>query len=274
MGQLPGCLPTPSGAALAMDSPVHCGLRSFFFSKSDKFSETSHTNVREAHVFYVRIRGLPPRNLTPSLPSTVRPNPTRWSTMPTTGDVNAALAAYQSATDTTRSEHEKQLIKELEHYAKRIVWLTLHQERPEIVNEGVQYILSNIHDFRGDSKFRTYVYTLIQRYCFREMQLKIDRKETSLTDLRAEMEASLASYELDGDARMTLDKIRKNLSDDEKELIDRKLEGYKTAEIAQLSSTSTSTIEGRWRRLCAKVRQNEAKRTKTYRNNPRLNRQR
>ena len=192
-----------------------------------------------------------------------------------TGDVNAALAAYQSATDSSRSEHERILIKELENYAKKIVWLTLRREHPEIVNEGVQYILSHINDFRGDSKFSTYVYTLIKRYCFREMKLKMDRNETSLTDLQAQMEANLASYELDGDARLTLDQIRKNLSDDEKELIDRKLEGYKTAEIAQLSSISTATIEGRWRRLCARVRRSEARRTRTYRNNAhRLKRQR
>lgn len=187
--------------------------------------------------------------------------------MPTT-DVNAALAAYQCATDSTRSDLERGLIKALERYAKKIVWLKLHQDRPETVNEAVQYVMAHLTDFRGDSKFSTWVYSVIQRYCYRELQRKIENKEKLFSDFHDYQVEGLASYELDGNARLTLDRLRKSLSADENDLIDRKLQGYTNTEIAHQTSAATSTIEGRWRRLCAKLRQSEAKRTKADRKHP------
>jgi RNA polymerase sigma-70 factor (ECF subfamily) len=186
--------------------------------------------------------------------------------MPTTnGDVNAALAAHRCATDLTRSDLQSALIEALEHYAKRIVWLKLHQERPEIVNEAVQYVMAHLGDFRGESKFSTWVFSIVQRFCYRELEVKISNKEVLFSDYHSTHQVErLASYELDGDARITLDRLREALSDDENNLIDRKLEGYTNAEIAESEATSTTAIEGRWRRLCAKLRQNETKRIRTY----------
>lgn len=187
--------------------------------------------------------------------------------MPTT-DVNAALAAYQSATDSTRTGLERRLIKALETYAKKIVWLKLHQDRPETVNEAVEYVMAHLEAFKGDSKFSTWVYSVVQRYCYRELQRKIESKEKLFSDFPDQQVQGLASYQLDGNARLTLDRLRKSLSADENDLIDRKLQGYTNTEIAHLTSTTTSAIEGRWRRLCAKLRQSEAKRTKADRKHP------
>ena len=184
--------------------------------------------------------------------------------MPTT-DVNAALAAYQSATDSTRSDRERGLIKALEHYAKRIVWLQLRQDRPEVVNEAVQYVMAHLADFRGDSKFSTWVYSVVQRYCYRELQLKINSREalfSAFPDFKVE---GLASYELDGHARIDLDRLTKTLSKEQRNLINYKLQGYTSAEIAQLLKISTATVESRWRRLCTKLRKLEAERTETHR---------
>jgi RNA polymerase sigma factor (sigma-70 family) len=141
------------------------------------------------------------------------------------------------------------------------VWLKLHQERPEIVNEAVQYVMAHLGDFRGESKFSTWVFSIVQRFCYRELEVKISNKEVLFSDYHSTHQVErLASYELDGDARITLDRLREALSDDENNLIDRKLEGYTNAEIAESEATSTTAIEGRWRRLCAKLRRNETKR--------------
>jgi RNA polymerase sigma factor (sigma-70 family) len=193
--------------------------------------------------------------------------------MPSTnGDVNAALAAYKNATDSNRSELERALIKALENYANKVVWLTLHQDRPEVANEAIQYVVSHLAEFRGESKFSTWAFSIVQRFCYRELQLKMSNKEILFSDLRsAHQVEGLASYELDGDARLTLDRLRRTLSDAENNLIDHRLQGYSNAEIAQLMKTSTTTIEGRWRRLCDKLRKCENKRSNTNRKRSVLN---
>jgi len=185
-------------------------------------------------------------------------------------DVNAALAAYLSATDSTRSELEYVLIKSLEKYAKKIVWLTLHESRPEIVNEAVQSVLARLADFRGESKFSTWVFSIIRRLCYRELQRKITSKETLFSDFKDYQVEALATYELDGDAKMTLDRLRKTLSEDENDLIELKLRGYTHAEIAQKMATTTTTIDGRWRRLCEKLRQTKTNSTEQRKKNERL----
>lgn len=183
--------------------------------------------------------------------------------MPSTnGDVNDALVAYKSATDLTRTELENSLIKSLSSYAKKIVWLKLHQDRPDTVNEAVQYVMAHLADFRGESKFSSWVYTIVERFCCRELRLKINNKEKLFGDFHEYQVEGLASYELDGDARMTLDRLTKTLSADEKRLIDLKLQGYSTAELAQLMKITETAAEGPWRRLSAKLRKREQKRNK------------
>jgi RNA polymerase sigma factor (sigma-70 family) len=128
--------------------------------------------------------------------------------------------------------------------------------------------MAHLGDFRGESKFSTWVFSIVQRFCYRELEVKISNKEVLFSDYHSTHQVErLASYELDGDARLTLDRLREALLDDENNLIDHKLQGYTTAEIAELTATSTTAIEGRWRRLCAKLRRNGAKRTKPYPNN-------
>jgi RNA polymerase sigma factor (sigma-70 family) len=186
------------------------------------------------------------------------------------GDVNAAFAAYLSATDLTQPDLEYALVKSLEKYAKKIVWLTLHENRPEIVNESVHFVLAHLSDFRGEAKFSTWVFTIVRRLCYRELQRKITSKETLFSDFKDYQVEELATYELDGDAKMTLDRIRKTLSKDENELIGLKLQGYTHKEIAEEMGTTTSAIEGRWRRLCEKLRQTETNSTEQRKKKERL----
>ena len=130
-------------------------------------------------------------------------------------NVNAALAAYRAATDLNRVELEYQLIKSLEHYANRIVAIELHNGRPEIVNQAVQVALDQILDFKNESKFSTYFYTIVKRLCCGELRRKINNKETSFSQLDPIRVERLASYELDGDDRITLERLCKTLSKDE-----------------------------------------------------------
>jgi RNA polymerase sigma factor (sigma-70 family) len=182
--------------------------------------------------------------------------------MPSTnGNVNATFAAYLNATDLNRSELEDALIKSLEKYAKKIVWLTLHDTRPDIVNESVHFILVHLNDFRGKSKFSTWVFTIVRRRCYGELQRKISRKETLFSEFKDHQVDALATYELDGDAKMTLDRLRRGLSKPENDLIEFKLHGYTNREIAQEMATTMSAIDGRWRRLCEKLRQIKANST-------------
>jgi RNA polymerase sigma factor (sigma-70 family) len=169
-------------------------------------------------------------------------------------DVNTALAAYQSATESTRPELEYALIKALEKYARKIIWLKLHESRPEIANAAVHSVLAHLNDFKGESKFSTYVYSVVARRCFEELRRKITNKEMLLSEFKDYQVEALATYELDGDAKITLDRLRKTLSTDENDLIDLKLQGYTHPEIAQRMKATTSTIDGRWRKLCEKLR--------------------
>lgn len=177
-------------------------------------------------------------------------------------DVNEAFAAYTAAPD---SELENALVAAIERYAKKIVWIKLHQDHPEIVNEAVQSIMAHLADFRGNSKFSTWVFAVVVRLCYREIKLKVTTKETLFSDLKEHEVDGLATYELDGDAKITLDRLRKTLSQQENHRIDLRLQGFTHAEIAEMLTTTTTAIEGRWRRLCEKLRRAEKKKNRLYR---------
>lgn len=147
-------------------------------------------------------------------------------------DVNTTLAAYLAATDCTRAELEYALIKSLEKYAKKIVWLRLHEDRPDLVNEAVRYVLAHLADFKGNSKFSTYVFSIVERLCYREIKRKTTSKESVFSDFKEHEVDGLATYELDGDAKITLDRLRKTVSTDENQLINLRLQGYRTAQPA------------------------------------------
>jgi RNA polymerase sigma factor (sigma-70 family) len=180
----------------------------------------------------------------------------------TTGDVNAAFAAYNNATDSHRSELRYDLIKSLEKYARSIVWLTLHEDHPEIVNYAIAVIMAHLGDFKGIAKFSTWVYQIVQRQCYEELRRKITDRKTlvSLDDHPAE---DSATYELDGDAKFILDRLRQSLSDEENLLIDLKLQGHTSSEMAEILTTTTAAVESRWRRLCDKLEKTEKKRKAT-----------
>jgi len=185
-------------------------------------------------------------------------------------DVNEAFAAYKASMDSTRPEQESVLIKALQNYARKIVWLTLRETRPEIVNEAVHYVLGHLDDFRGNSKFSTWVFAIVRRFCYGDLQRRTRRKETLFSEFKDYEIDGLATYELDGDAKMTLDRLRRTLTNDENRLIEFKLQGFTHAEIAQELSATTATIDGRWRRLCEKLRQTQTSNKSTPRNNANL----
>jgi RNA polymerase sigma factor (sigma-70 family) len=173
--------------------------------------------------------------------------------------VNEAFAAYISATEADRSDCERSLIKALQKYAKTIVWQQLHEDRPDLVNEAVERAFHSLKSFEGRSQFHTWVHVIARRVCYSELTKKIRRRNTEIP-LSEYQDDTFASYELDGDARMTLDRIRRSLSPDENELIELKLQGYSNPEIASRLGVSTSTINGRWHRLCVKLRNTERSR--------------
>src|ERR1700731_286516 len=102
--------------------------------------------------------------------------------MPSVRDVNAALSAYNNATKETLAERQDLLIRSLEHYAKRIVSMTLRRDDPEIVNEAVATVFAQLGAFRGESKFSSWVFPIVERICYRELRLKISRNETLFSE--------------------------------------------------------------------------------------------
>jgi hypothetical protein len=75
----------------------------------------------------------------------------------------------------------------------------------------------------------------------------------------------LASYELDIDKRMIIDKICKSLSEEENVLLQLKLQGFTNPEIAKGISTA-SAIESRWRgsaKCCGRPQKSKTDRYET-----------
>lgn len=180
-------------------------------------------------------------------------------------DVNEAYQAYTAATDEDRPQRELALIKALRNYANSAIWLTIQENRPDIVNEAVMAVMSQLSTFKGMCKFSTWVFEIIKRICFRELRLKIMRreKEKSFSDFEDHQIEALASYERNDDAKMALDRIRECLTRDENELIEMKLQGHTSFEIARKLKTTPATIDKRLQRLFARLRKIERKRQVT-----------
>ena len=177
-------------------------------------------------------------------------------------NVNEAFAAYAAATDEDRPQSESALIKALRKYANSVIWLTIQENRPDIVNEAVSIVFSQLSDFKGASKFSTWAFSIIERICFRELKTKITirHNEKSFSDFEDFEIEALMSYEPDTETKTRLDALRETLSSEENELIDLKLQGHTSVEIAEKLETTSTTIDSRLRRLFAKLRKIDRKR--------------
>lgn len=136
----------------------------------------------------------------------------------------------------------KRLLCLLSQHASAIVWESLHERRPEIVNEALYKAIDKHSQFQGGSKFSTWFHRIVLNLCLDEHRLRAKLKEEPLD------ETVLAATD-DTLQRAILGSVLENLSNEDRILVLMRMDGSTDREIARALGTSYGAVRQRWWKL-------------------------
>lgn len=168
-------------------------------------------------------------------------------------DENQVFAEYRDAEDPLVKENLLcELNRLLRKHAYAVCWLTLREPRKDIVNFAVFKALENMDKFRGEAKFSTWFQHIVQNLCHDEgRELARHQRETALEDLTPE-ELGQISVE-DTGARLELNELTADLSDEDKHFLDAKLAGKDETELSEELGLSREGVRSRWNRIKQRI---------------------
>ena len=130
-----------------------------------------------------------------------------------------------------------------------MVWIRLHERRPEIVDEAVWNAFDKADSFKGNSSFTTWFHRIVINCCHEYLRRKQSKAEVSL---EAVPEVSTGG---EGDARIELEQLTSSLKARQKRLISLKLEGLNDAEIGKILGIKELAVRHFWARTKERIRQ-------------------
>lgn len=130
-----------------------------------------------------------------------------------------------------------------------MVWIRLHEIRPEIVDEAVWKAFERADTFKGDSSFTTWFHRIVINCCHDYLRTKQSKAEVSL-----EAVPEVTTF-VEGDARIELDQLTASLKTRQKRLISLKLEGLTDAEIGKILGIKELAVRHFWTRTKERIRQ-------------------
>lgn len=136
---------------------------------------------------------------------------------------------------------EEQLLEALARHGHAVVWLEMHDRRPEIVNEALYRAFRGLKKFRGDSKVSTWFHTIVVNICKRERKREGMRREVPLEAASGEAAGAWAEYDTE--------KLFGVLSNEDKEFAERKLQNIPDDVLAEHYGLSNAGVRTRWHRI-------------------------
>jgi len=172
------------------------------------------------------------------------------SEQPVGQEENDAFQAWLLAeSDVQKNMAEVTLLHLLRRHSNSIIWIKMQRNDPSLANKAIMQVWQNIHTFRGESAFSTWVHRVLTNVVNDEMREEMQRKGEQPIE-----ESEEPAIKLDLNWRLLYDKVKKALPPEDQELMQCKLEGMTDSEIAVRFSTRRSTIEWRWGVLKEKVK--------------------
>lgn len=162
---------------------------------------------------------------------------------------NIVFGEYCKADGEPKERLELELHKMLLAHAMSVCWLQLKDYRPDIANFCVQKAFQKMGNFRGDAKFSTWFHRICLNACTSSLRDKIKQAEVPLDavgEKGQDQEGALL-------AKLQIERIREALSDEDRELLDWKLQALDEVAIAKMTGLTTSGVRTRWSRLRKRI---------------------
>jgi RNA polymerase sigma-70 factor (ECF subfamily) len=176
--------------------------------------------------------------------------------------IDQAYEAYKAGNSAGSTELYEALLTQ----ARNVVWFKLPEfgiiRVRELAHDIATRAIEKIDQFRGESKFSTWFYTIAQNEVDRALEEHITRRNTVVSidpDANDGEEDWVASDEPTAppprgqDAMIELEILMSELSDDDVTLMRFKQEGYTLEEIAEKTGEPLGTIRSRYERAKAKM---------------------
>lgn len=161
------------------------------------------------------------------------------------------FADFCAAEGEDRVELGEELHRRLHAHAHAVVWLTLQERRPDIVEEAIFEVMRKPEAFRGGSKFTTWFEAIVRNICRRKLRYTIKhRNDVGLDELEL---VSGEATEAPSNAKLDLAAIRESLAPEEKTLLDMKYQEFPEEAIARELGISKKGIRTRWHRLRRRI---------------------
>lgn len=146
-----------------------------------------------------------------------------------------------ASTPEDKARLEDQLLAALSRHGHAVVWLEMHDRRPEIVNEALYRAYRGLKKFRGDSKISTWFHTIVVNLCKRERKREGRRREVPLEAASATRAGEAVSYDVG--------KLFESLNPEDREFAERKLANIPDDALAEHYGLSNAGVRSRWHRI-------------------------
>lgn len=167
-------------------------------------------------------------------------------------EANKVFGAYRSERDVEKKRVlELQLLNLLEHHAHAVCWETLHQRRPDIVNEALFRAFQAMESFRGESLFSTWFHRIVINCCntYATREAKEAERVMGIEDMAHE------PISPDARASESLAYVLQVIRNEEREFYVKKMNGATDEELAEYYGLSPAGVRVRWHRIRKKLRE-------------------
>lgn len=165
-------------------------------------------------------------------------------------NLNEAFETYRCAPTNDNMELLYPLVRER---VTRVIGKYFKQEPDEdLIVSYTSDILMRLESFKGDSLFSTWVTKVAHNFCLEEGRSRSRSLEDSIEDLSSTVVNSLVSKN-DVERTLILQESFQSLTDEERALVQGKIEGLNGVELAEKLGVPVGTIWWRWHELKAKL---------------------
>jgi RNA polymerase sigma-70 factor, ECF subfamily len=172
-------------------------------------------------------------------------------------EIDAAYEAYKA----DEPDSEERLLEAFRVQARNVIVYRLQSDDPTLEYQISHRAILALKKFRGESKLSTWFYHMAQNETKRELRRRIrDRERHVPIDVRDDededekCEVQLAAKTGNQDASLDLQKLRKGLSKEQKEVFGLMEVGYTLEEVAKQLGLPLGTIRSRYRLAKAKMK--------------------
>jgi RNA polymerase sigma factor (sigma-70 family) len=177
-------------------------------------------------------------------------------------DENEVYAQWRDASPEEKEVFERELFGNVHRHARAVIFQTIHQANKDLAHDITSTVITQLADFKGKSKFSTWVHRIILNHCYdyiRRTTVERERfyaSENPQDDIRLKDDkAEGAFYRVDQALDLEpLKRLIEELPNKDYVLLDCRLDGLTIQEAATKLGDSEDAVESRWRRVRSRLR--------------------